>query len=249
MTFDRPPVSYRPALKTRRLFLRRPDLSDRDSIVSIVGDWNVARNLSRVPHPYGPTDAGFFLEEIVPNEWAWAITISGSRELVGAIGLTPDTNANTAELGYWLSPSLSNKGIVTEAARAVVAFGFDTLRFPPPHCRLFRAQSGIRSRAGKAGICPDRLGATTMPGNQYARTVGQHASVRYREGVSPALPRQTRDRKQILVFAERRARQLYRINWRTKSTSPVWRARFRRSDCRMPRTCAKQRSKSSFTTT
>ncbi len=151
MTFDRPPVSYRPALKTGRLFLRRPGLGDLDSIASIVGDWNVARNLSRVPHPYGPNVAAFFLQEIVPNEWAWAITISGSSELVGAIGLTPDTNADTAELGYWLSPSLSNKGIVTEAARAVVAFGFDTLRFP-------RLSGGYFKRNPASGRVLEKLG-------------------------------------------------------------------------------------------
>ena len=125
-----PSLSERPELVTERLSLRRPGGSDVDAIVSIVGEWEVARRLARVPHPYGPADASFFLEQIVPVEWVWAITIRGADELVGAIGLTPEKGADTAELGYWLSPFHWTQGITTEAARAVVAFGFGMLGLP-----------------------------------------------------------------------------------------------------------------------
>ena len=123
-----PPIE-RPALATKRLSLRRPNDGDVDAIVSIVGDWDVARRLARIPHPYGPADARFFLEQVVPAEWTWAITLRGFDELVGAIGLTPE-GEETAELGYWLSPRHWGEGITTEAARAVVFFGFETLELP-----------------------------------------------------------------------------------------------------------------------
>lgn len=42
----------------------------------------------------------------------------------GAVGLTPEGDAETAELGYWLSPAHWGKGIAPEAARAVILFGF-----------------------------------------------------------------------------------------------------------------------------
>jgi RimJ/RimL family protein N-acetyltransferase len=98
--------------------------------VRIVGDWEIARRLARVPHPYSSADALFFLEQIVPAEWVWAITLRGSDELSGAIGLTPEDGALTAELGYWLSSSQWSCGITTEAARAVISFGFDRLGLP-----------------------------------------------------------------------------------------------------------------------
>ena len=125
------PVSLvqRPDLVTERLLLRRPNEGDAGAIVSIVGDWEVARRLARVPHPYGPSDATFFLEQIVPAEWVWAITLTGSDTLIGAVGLTPE-NGDTAELGYWLSRVHWGHGIISEAARAVVSFGFDTLALP-----------------------------------------------------------------------------------------------------------------------
>jgi RimJ/RimL family protein N-acetyltransferase len=123
-------LSERPKLVTERLSMRRPNDGDVGAIVSIVGDWEVASRLARVPHPYSPTDARFFLDQVVPAEWVWAVTLKGSNELVGTIGLTPEKSTDTAELGYWLSPRLWSQGITTEAARAVVSFGFETLGLP-----------------------------------------------------------------------------------------------------------------------
>lgn len=120
----------RPDLATERLALRHPNDGDANAIVNIVGDWDVARRLARVPHPYGPDDAQFFIDQIVPAEWVWAITLRGSDVLIGAVGLTPEGGTETAELGYWLSPAHWGKGIATEAARAVVIFGFESLGFP-----------------------------------------------------------------------------------------------------------------------
>lgn len=120
-------LDSRPNLDTIRLSLRRPAERDIEAIVSIVGDWDVARRLARVPHPYGPDDARFFLERVVPAEWVCAITLRDEDRLIGAVGLTPEKDADTAELGYWLCPAHWGQGIATEAARAVVAFGFERL--------------------------------------------------------------------------------------------------------------------------
>ena len=120
----------RPDLATERLSLRRPNDGDVDAIVGIVGDWDVARRFGRLPHPYGAADARFFLEHVVPNEWVWAVTLQGSDALVGTIGFTPEEGADTAELGYWLSPAFWGQGITTEAARAVVSYGFERLSLP-----------------------------------------------------------------------------------------------------------------------
>jgi RimJ/RimL family protein N-acetyltransferase len=118
-------LDNRADLDTPRLSLRRPAKRDIEAIVSIVGDRDVAHRLARVPHPYGPDDARFFLDQVVPAEWVWAITLRGENRLIGAVGLTPEKD--TAELGYWLSPAHWGRGIATEAAQAVVGFGFERL--------------------------------------------------------------------------------------------------------------------------
>lgn len=124
---NRKTIRPRPELATDRRLLRTPLGSDVPAIVAMVGNWDVARRLSRVPHPYGVADARFFLREIVPVEWVWAITLPDDEKLIGMIGLTPNKDACSAELGYWLSPQQWGRGIVTEAATKVVTFAFEAL--------------------------------------------------------------------------------------------------------------------------
>ena len=83
-----------------------------------------------MPHPYSNEDAKFFLDEVVPNEWTWAITMHGSSKMIGSVGLAPDEANGGVELGYWLSRAFWGRGIVTEAARATVDFGFYRLALP-----------------------------------------------------------------------------------------------------------------------
>lgn len=115
----------RPPLTTDRLHLRLPVEADSPAIVQLVNDRDVARQLARVPHPYGPDDARVFLQHIVPTEWVWAITLRPTGDLIGMAGLTP-TDAG-AELGYWFGRLHWGAGYATEAARAMLRHGFGAL--------------------------------------------------------------------------------------------------------------------------
>ena len=93
-----------------------------DAIVRLADDWEVARRLGRLPHPYVRDDALFFLNAIVPAEWVWAIEDRASGTLLGVVGLTPSDEGMSAELGYWLGREHWGRGFATEAARAVVGY-------------------------------------------------------------------------------------------------------------------------------
>jgi RimJ/RimL family protein N-acetyltransferase len=66
------------------------------------------------------------------QEWdvsAWTFTIFLSDEIVGTVALNRfDGLASAAHLGYWLRTDVAGRGLMTEAAAAVVGFGFDELR-------------------------------------------------------------------------------------------------------------------------
>ena len=117
----------------------------------MVGDWELARRLGRVPHPYTETDARFFLDVVVPSEWVWAIVLRTSGELAGMVGLTPESDPNVAELGYWLGRQHWGIGIATEAARTVVGYGFQTLG-------LQRITSGYFQDNPRSGRVLSKLG-------------------------------------------------------------------------------------------
>lgn len=116
-------------LFTRRLYLRRPVEADASAIIAIAGDWEVARRLARVPHPYTQEDFRVFTERVVPNEPTWAIVVRRSDELVGVIGLAPLGEGRSAELGYYVGRPHWNQGLATEAAQAIVRMGFETMGY------------------------------------------------------------------------------------------------------------------------
>lgn len=122
-----PAIGHAPTISTDRLALRHPVAGDLPAIATICGDWNVARRLARVPHPYGLDDARFFLDHVVPNEWVWALTLPDTDLLFGTIGLLPNDRGDAAELGYWIAPDAWGRGFATEAATAIVCLAFDTL--------------------------------------------------------------------------------------------------------------------------
>ncbi len=119
-------------LSTTRLYLRQPTEQDAEAISAIAGDWEVARRLGRMPHPYADTDYRFFLDHVVPNEPTWVILWRQTESIIGVIGLKPDADGESAELGYYIARNCWGRGVATEAARAVVHAAIRSLGY----CRL-----------------------------------------------------------------------------------------------------------------
>jgi RimJ/RimL family protein N-acetyltransferase len=106
-----------PVLTTPRLTLRPITPADAPAIVQGVGDWDVAKWLAVVPHPYTADDAQTFLTDIVPGaKGVWAIDDGALAGIISVDG----------ELGYWLARDRWGRGYATEAARAVVDWHFAT---------------------------------------------------------------------------------------------------------------------------
>jgi RimJ/RimL family protein N-acetyltransferase len=116
-------------LFTQRLHLRQPIEEDAAAIIAIVGDWEVARRLARIPYPYTRQDFRFFMESVVPSEHTWAIILRQRNELVGVIGLVPHDEAQSAELGYYVGRAYWGQGLATEAAEAIVRTGREAMGY------------------------------------------------------------------------------------------------------------------------
>jgi RimJ/RimL family protein N-acetyltransferase len=147
-------------LLTERLHLRRPIEADASAIIAVAGDWEVARRLGRVPHPYTLEDFRVFIERVVPSEPTWAIVVRRSDELVGVIGLAPQGECRSAELGYYVGRPHWGQGLATEAAQAIVRFGLETMGYA-------KLTSRYHADNPASGRVLEKLGFKTVGRSQY----------------------------------------------------------------------------------
>lgn len=114
-------------LSTPNATLRPFLLSDAPSLAKYANNARIAACVrDGFPHPYTEENAVEFIEmtrEAMPCR-VFAIEVAG--EVVGGIGLHPqeDIHRKTMELGYWLGEPFWGKGIVTDAVKAIIAYGF-----------------------------------------------------------------------------------------------------------------------------
>ena len=112
-------------LRTERLILRPFTFSDVEDVFVYASDSKFSRFLP-LPNPYTKTDAEEFVARNVlrnRNE-APSFAIEHQGTVVGAVDLNIETPISVASLHYGLSPTHWNQGLMTEAAQAVVNWGF-----------------------------------------------------------------------------------------------------------------------------
>lgn len=162
----------RPAiLRTERLLLRPYIESDADDVFAYaqLEEWS-RYHLPRVPYPYARSDADEFIALVLAREWGqeanWAIVID--ERVVGGLSLSNRPPEPHAELGYSLAPAHWNRGITTEAARAVLDYAFYVLPLETVDARAdarnvgsvrVMEKLGMRRTALEAGGRIDRTGA------------------------------------------------------------------------------------------
>ncbi len=121
-----------PRIETDRLILRPFTQRDADAVMRLAGDREIADTTLNIPHPYKEGMAEDWIsthrEGIESGDsLTLAITLTDTGELVGAVGLTVQKEHSRAELGYWTGRQYWGLGYCTEAARALVEYGFDKM--------------------------------------------------------------------------------------------------------------------------
>ena len=115
-------------IETQRLVLRPLRDDDAMQIVSALDDFNICRNLARVPYPYHRDDALDFLSFVAGRDQRSHFSAICKRQtpdrLIGIISYEWSDSRQNAELGYWLSQPHWGKGLMTEAATAMVKHAF-----------------------------------------------------------------------------------------------------------------------------
>ena len=133
MQFFQGIFSRLPTLTTERLILRPLRMSDDRDLYAYASDPEVSRHVLWEPHA-SLWDSRRFLRAAIRQyrqglPGSFAITLKDSGRMIGTIGfMWVNVDHKSAEVGYSLSRDYWNRGIMTEALRRVVDFGFEDLR-------------------------------------------------------------------------------------------------------------------------
>lgn len=117
-----------PVIETERLVLRAPCPEDLDSCVTLLGDYEVAKMLSRVPYPYDLEGGRAYLARSV-ERWQdvagadeVGFHVDHDGEMIGGMGFKK--LQETPEIGYWLGRPYWGRGFMSEAVEAAVTWLF-----------------------------------------------------------------------------------------------------------------------------
>ncbi|QJE71884.1 GNAT family N-acetyltransferase [Aerophototrophica crusticola] len=151
-------------LHTPRLTLRPLVEGDLPVLVRELGRWEVAEWLIRVPHPYAEADARWWLEDCAAKEASGdrfhrAICLRGAEDTIlgaAAIGVN-DFAPGDGELGYWLTPAAWGRGIMTEAAGALVDAAFREIGMVRVRSAADPGNHGSNAVLRKLGFRLDRV--------------------------------------------------------------------------------------------
>ena len=158
-----------PILHTSRLTLRPFAPDDAATVQRLAGVPEVALTTKNIPYPY---EDGLAESWIATHQDKWeakesltlAITVD-VHGLVGAVGLVLNMSHRRGELGYWIARDHWNQGYATEAAVALINYGFDELELNRIQARYFTRNPASGRVMEKAGM-------------KYEGLFRQHALVR-----------------------------------------------------------------------
>jgi RimJ/RimL family protein N-acetyltransferase len=131
-----------PTLTTERLVLRPFTMDDAPAVHAHLSDHEMAATTARIPHPYPEGSAEEWIAMLPSRAEAGeavvlAITLRDTGELAGSIEMRLVPTHRHAELGYWVGRTHWGRGYATEAADAVVRWGFATLLLHRVHATHF----------------------------------------------------------------------------------------------------------------
>jgi ribosomal-protein-alanine N-acetyltransferase len=123
-------MTERPILRTERLLLRPFTVDDAPEVERYASAREIAANTLLIPHPYPPGEAERWIsghQEAFDEERTvvFAITLLDGGELTGAIALMLTPKDDRGEIGYWIGLQHWGRGYASEAAAAVLRYGFE----------------------------------------------------------------------------------------------------------------------------
>ena len=146
-----------PVLETERLVLRALTPDDAGAVFAYASDPEVTRYVVWETHRTVKDSRAFLnaLAERYENEGAaeWGIVYKGDQRLAGSCGIVGlDRDHARAEMGYVISEGYRGRGLVPEAVRALISYGFGRLNLNRLEARCIAENAASARVMEKAGM-------------------------------------------------------------------------------------------------
>lgn len=118
-------------IETDRLILREWTLDDVDDLYDYAKNPNVGPHGGWKPHESKEESLEILQTLFLDKYDSWAIVDKENGKVIGSIGYEEDVRrkgANCKELGYAMAEDYWGRGIMTEAAKAAIQYGFDAMQ-------------------------------------------------------------------------------------------------------------------------
>ena len=149
-------MKHPPILETERLILRPFQISDAARVKALAGASEIYKTTLNIPQPYEDGMAEKWIASHASQFYQGdgvnlAVTLKTDGILIGAIGLDATLRHQRAELGYWIGVPYWGNGYCTEAAVAVITYGFTVMnhhKITSMHMQCNPASGRIMQKAG-----------------------------------------------------------------------------------------------------
>lgn len=129
-------------LTTKRLILRPWHESDAQSLYEYAKDPQVGPIAGWPPHT-SVENSRQIIKDVLSAKETYAVCLKEDNKAIGCIGLTigKDSNLdlpdNEGEIGYWLGVPFWGRGLITEATKEMICYGFEDLNLDKIWCAYF----------------------------------------------------------------------------------------------------------------
>ena len=151
-------------LETKRLILRRLIMDDLESLFALYSDPQIRRYFPEGTLTYEETkeELEWFLNghPAQPQLGLWATILKETGQFIGRCGLLPWTieQRPEVEVAYLVSKAYWGQGLGTEAAQAIVDYGFERLQLSRLICLIDPANQASVKVARKIGMILEKEG-------------------------------------------------------------------------------------------
>lgn len=135
--------------------LRKLEPCDAKHLARHANNFAIAKNMTnQFPFPYTENHANEFIGRVIKFNPAIVFAIDIDGEASGAIGIHQQTDimCRNAEMGYWLSQSYWGQGIITDAVRQMIDYGFSNFEINRIYARPFGSNTASQRVLEKAGF-------------------------------------------------------------------------------------------------